>query len=462
MNPANKSLTLLSVVLLLSTLAAACGKSNGNGEARSSAPASTGATAGAASSAPANSAGSGEPVTLKFWTWHPSADLYKPVIEKFEETHPGIKVELTVMESKDFQTKMPLALSTKEELDVVGVQTGAMPKQIQADLLPLDDLLSQSRPDWQSVISEASVAQAKSQADALKFLPMASVGSMVMYYNKDILDGLGLPAPQTYDEWKAVSDKLRETKSDKLSVAVGGKDAWIMDELAWTIAGQQSDLFNQWRYKGAKLDGPAYTQAVAGFKKLFDDGIISKDDVMDMDYTSSRNAFTSGQAAFFIQGTWEANLLLESFRQGNQVTVKDVGVLPIPSVEAGGKPSIRAFIDLGLGIPAQSKHPKEAMQLIDYLVFGEGNDMLASTFAFSTNKTGFAPDASLLTTPTAQQSYKTLSDLLNHPTADRNNNSPFSDAAGQQLQKQLVSKQTPEETAKAIQKEFDTGKYPND
>lgn len=133
-----------------------------------------------------------ESVTLKFWTWHPSADLYKPVIEKFEETHPGIKVELTVMESKDFQTKMPMALSTQEDLDVVGVQTGAMPKQIQADLLPLEELLSEARPDWQSVINENSVAQAKSQADSLKFLPMASVGSMVMYYNKDILNELGL------------------------------------------------------------------------------------------------------------------------------------------------------------------------------------------------------------------------------------------------------------------------------
>lgn len=451
-----KRVALLSVVFMM-LLLVACGNTS-NEQGGNNNVSNTNNSSTSSVSQPDNDQ---ETVTLTFWTWHPSADLYKPVIEQFEATHPGIKVELTVMESTDFQTKMPLALSTGEELDVVGVQTGAMPQQIQSYLLSLEDLLAQTRPDWESVISANSISQTRSQADGLKFLPMASVGSMVMYYNKDILDELGLPAPETYEQWKAVADKLRETNSDKLSVAVGGKDAWIMDEVAWTIAGQQSDLYNKWRYDGASLDSPAYIQALSSFNKIFEDGIINMDDVLDLDYTSSRNVFTSGQAAFFIQGTWEANLLLESFRKDNQVNISDVGLLPIPSVEPNGTPSIRAFIDLGLGIPANSQHPEEAMQLIDYLVFGEGNDMLASTFAFATNKTDFVPDASLLTTTTAQESYKTLSDLLNHPTADRNNNSPFSDVVGSQLQKMLINDVSAEETAKAIQKEFETGKYPN-
>lgn len=454
-----KHSTWLCVILAIMLLVSACGNTNeqvsSNGNSNDSSSNSN------ASTNDGNSGDDQEVVTLKFWTWHPSADLYQPVIDKFEETHPGIKVDLTVMESQDFQTKMPLALNTGEELDVVGVQTGAMPSQIQSDLLSLEDLVSQVRPDWETVISENSIAQTRSQADGLKFLPMASIGSMVMYYNKDILDEIGMSAPQTYEELKAISDKLRETKSDIIPVSVGGKDAWILDEVAWTLAGQQSDIYNQWRYEDKSLDTPEYTQALEGLQKMFDDGIISKDDVMDLDYTSSRNVFTSGQAAFFIQGTWEANLLLESFRQENQVNIKDVGLIPIPSIEADGQPSIRAFIDLGLGIPANSEHPEEAMQLIDYLVFGEGNDMLASTFAFSTNKTDFVPDATLLTTQTAQESYKTLSDLLNHSTADRNNNSPFSNVAGSLIQKMIINHETPADIASEIQKEFETGKYPN-
>lgn len=464
--PPAKILMLLTVGMLLAGLASACGSNNGNSESSSSGSGNASPAAQESSSAPASSESApanAEPVTLKFWTWNPSADAYKPVIEKFEASHPGIKIDLTVMESKDFQTKMPLALTNGgEELDVVGVQTGAMPSKIQGSLLPLDELLAEAQPDWQSVISANSVEQIKSQADGLKFLAMGSHGSMVMYYNKDILDELGFAAPKSYDELKAIAQAVREKKKDILTVAVGGKDAWIFDEVLLTILGQQSDLYDQWRYnKGGKLDSPEYVKALESFKKLFDDGVFSKEDVMDLDYTASRNIFTSGQAAFFIQGTWEANMLSEQYRKDNQVTINDVGMIAIPSIDPSGKASIRSFIENGLAIPASSKHPKEAMEWIKYLVFGEGNDMLSSQFNFTTNKVGFTPDASLLTTPAAQDSFKLLVELVGNPTADRNNNSPFSDVVGAQLQKMILKNSVPADIAKDIQNEYETGKYPN-
>jgi raffinose/stachyose/melibiose transport system substrate-binding protein len=455
-----KIIMLLLVSMLLVGLVSACGSNKSNGESSNSSPNSSPASQAAKES---SSAKAPENVTLKFWTWHPSADAYKPVIEKFEASHPGIKIDLTVMESKDFQTKMPLALTnTGEQLDVVGVQTGAMPRKIQDSLLPLDDLLEQAQPDWQSLISANSVEQVKSQTDGLKFLSMGSHGAMVMYYNKDILDELGFAAPKSYDELKAIAQAIKEKKKDILTVAVAGKDAWVLDEVLLTILGQQSDLYNRWRYnKGGRLDSPEYVAALGSFKKLFDDGVFNKDDIMDLDYTSSRNIFTSGQAAFFIQGTWEANLLSEQYRKDNQVTIKDVGLMAIPAIDPSGKATTRAYIENGLAIPTSSKHPQEAMEWIKYLVFGEGNDILSSQFNFTTNKVGFTPGASLLTTPTAQASFKLLVELVGSPTTDRNNNSPFSDVVGAQLQKMVLKNSAPADIANDIQKEFETGKYPN-
>ncbi|RKP56273.1 extracellular solute-binding protein [Cohnella endophytica] len=466
---ASLSIAMASIMSLL----AACGGNNNASSSPSSSDLSANASPSVAPSAsatasPSASASSAEPVTLTYWTWDPPSSVLQPILDKFQADYPNITVKLSVWDqqnSSGYQQKMPLGLSTGEDIDVVGVQGGGMGKQIEQYLLPLDDLLAASvGDDWQNKLTPNSVKQLKTQVDgdATLFISQGSVGSMVMYYNKDILDQLGVAVPKTYDDLKVVVQAIKDKKMNIIPVAVNGKDGWTLDEVAWTIAGQQSDLYNRWRYnQGGKFDSPEYIQALTGFKKLFDDGIFSKKDVMDLDYNRSKSLFTSGKAAFFIQGTWEAAMISDAYRKENKININDIGIIPIPSIEAGGKASIRAFIDNGLGIVKTSKHPREAMELIKYLTFGAGDDAINSQFRFVSNKSDAAVDPSILTTPTAQESYQTLVDLISNAPTDRNNNSPFSNVAGDNLIKMILNKVSPENTAKAIQAEFDKGKMPN-
>ncbi|OPH54957.1 hypothetical protein BC351_29985 [Paenibacillus ferrarius] len=444
-----------SALLLLSSVLSACGS-------ESEKPAATQGTVAATSDS-----GKQETVTLKFWTWSPSAEVYKPIIEKFQAANPNIKIDLSIVggnNSSPYQTKMPLALTTGEDLDIVGIQTGGMPKQIEDYLLPLDDIMKQTiGADWLSKFSPISIKQLSSQTSGgIKFLSMGSVGSMVMYYNKDILDQLGVSVPKTYDDLKNISKAIKDKNLDILPVALNAKDAWTDDEVVLTIAGQQSDIYNKFHYnQGGKLNGPEYTQALSSFKKMFDDGVLSKKDVFDLDYDRSKTLFTTGKAATFIQGTWEANMIAEKVRKDNKINIKDVGLVAIPAIESNGKASIRSFVDMGLGIVKSSKHPKEAAKFIQYLTLGEGNDALNNQFLFTSNKVGSKIDETLLTSPTAKESYQTLVNLVSQPTADRNNNSKFSDVAGAEIQKFILNGLDAKAAAQNIQKEFDTGKYPN-
>ncbi len=453
--------TSFIAVLFLISIMAACSSKQEN----TASPSTTSETAAAAeTNSPETAAPTDEHVTLKFWTWSPSAEIYKPVIEKYESSHPNITIELSVIESLSYQQKMPLALSTGEDIDVIGVQTGGMPRKIQNYLLPLDGVMKTTiGADWQSEFSANSIKQLNSQTDGeIKFLSQGSVGSMLMYYNKDLLDQLGVPAPQTYDDMKNIVKAIKDKKLNVIPVALNGKDAWTVDEVVWTIAGQQSDIYNRFIYnEGGRFDSPEYVKALEGFQKMVDDGVISKKDVFDLDYTASKNLFTSGKAALFIQGTWEAPLIIEAFRADNKVAIKEVGILPIPPVEEGGKASIRSFIDQGLAIVKTSRHPEEAAEFISYLTLGEGNDSFNNQFLFVSNKAHASFDSSMLTSQTAKESYQTLVDLIANPTADRNNNSNFSTAAGTEIIKMILRGVAPSETGKAIQKEFDTGKYPN-
>ena len=75
-----------------------------------------------------------EQITLNYWTWFPSKDQIQETVDAFEKENPNIKINMTVMESKAFQEKVPLALSTEEDIDVIGVQPSAFAEEVQASL----------------------------------------------------------------------------------------------------------------------------------------------------------------------------------------------------------------------------------------------------------------------------------------------------------------------------------------
>ena len=62
---------------------------------------------------------------------------------------------MTVMESKAFQEKVPLALSTEEDIDVIGVQPSAFAEEVQDYLANLDELMPDVvGADWKDAYSE--------------------------------------------------------------------------------------------------------------------------------------------------------------------------------------------------------------------------------------------------------------------------------------------------------------------
>lgn len=86
----------------------------------------------------------GEQVTLNYWTWFPSTDQIEETVKAFEKENPDIKINMTVMESKAFQEKVPLALSTEEDIDVIGVQPSAFAEEVQDYLADLDELMPEA------------------------------------------------------------------------------------------------------------------------------------------------------------------------------------------------------------------------------------------------------------------------------------------------------------------------------
>lgn len=144
----------------------------------------------------------GEQVTLNYWTWFPSTDQIEETVKAFEKENPDIKINMTVMESKAFQEKVPLALSTEEDIDVIGVQPSAFAEEVQDYLANLDELMPEAAgEDWKELYSEKCLEQGNHLTSGdTKMLVLTNSGSMIGYYNAALLKELGCDVPKTIEE----------------------------------------------------------------------------------------------------------------------------------------------------------------------------------------------------------------------------------------------------------------------
>lgn len=414
----------------------------------------------AAAAEPEEEMAEDEQVTLQFWTWFPPLPTTEKIIAAFEEENPNIDVEITILESTVYQDKLPLSLAGGEEVDLVAVQTSAMVDQVKADLLPLEPLLDEYvGTDWSDRYNANSVEQARQLADdgELYILPMGSLGSVVGYYNAEMLAEYGLEVPTTNAEFKEFADALAAQNPDVLPVVFTGAN-WFQDEIVLTLIGQSDpSFFNDIRYGDGAWNTPEYVQTLENYKQMYDDGIFSMD-VIDLDYGRALELFYTGEAAILLQGTWEAGVLSESFREENTIELADVGLMPLPVMNEGDTPSIRSFIELGMAVPVNSAHPEEAMKLLEFMVLGNGVDVWGPTFINVPGQLGYELPEGTLTSEAAVDGYNTLVELVQNPSSDRNNVSAFSAVVGDAII-EVLNGADAQETADALQAEWESGRY---
>jgi raffinose/stachyose/melibiose transport system substrate-binding protein len=404
------------------------------------------------------SGGSGD-IVLEYWTWFPNQAQIQETIAAFEKANPGIKIKMTVMESKDFQSKTPLALSTGENIDIVGVQPSAFAGQIQEYLADLEPLLGAAAPNWKSIYSPKALQQGNSLTGGkTKILTLFTSGSMIGYYNAALLRDIGAEAPKTLAEYKAVAAKFKAKYPNKYAAVYAGKEAWVTDEMMLTVMGQKGDYYNKWRYNGAPLNGPEFRTAINNFKKFFDEGIFTKD-IMDLDYGAAQEAFTRGDALTYYMGSWDAPLLSAALRKGNGINLEDVGAMALPVVEPGDTPAVRGYLDCCVGIVNSSKHKEAAAKFVAFIALQEGANLLGKQLIGPSPKTDISVDPSLFSSAAGKSGWQTIVDLITNATADRNNVSSYSDIEGAAVQSVLNGTLTTDQALQNLQREWTSGKY---
>jgi len=441
---------------------AGCGDSGGVGGATTS-PATTSATSVTQTSAAAATTSAAGPVSLTYWTWFPSDTTLNKVIAAYESSHPGVTITLREFEAADYQKQLPLALSGGEQIDIVGVQVSAMTNTVNTLLRPVSAWESYLPAGWRDQLEAKPLEQAKnvSQDKVLYDIPMGSMGSAVMYYNAALLSELNIAVPKTLPDLAAAAKAIAKAKPDITPVVNAGDPYW-QEEMLFSIACQTNptlsdDIF----YNGTPWNDPRLVQALEDYKAMFTSGAV---DVSTLSLKSPRptELFTSGQAAFYFDGSWQNSLLSAAYRTANKIALTDVGAAGVPAVQAQGTPCLRAFAEGGLAIPTTSQHVEQAADFIAYMTMGDGVSLWAPDLVLSPSKKGFAPGSDVLASPAAQNGYQAVAQLINAAQSNRDSNQDFLNSVeGNAILDVLHGTKTAQQAADDMQQQWTSGRYPH-
>jgi raffinose/stachyose/melibiose transport system substrate-binding protein len=234
----------------------------------------------------------------------------------------------------------------------------------QADrLVPLDDFAEQF--GWNDRFAAGSLDLGK--ADGQLYSIPNEIETLVLFYNKTLFEQNEWTPPATLDELQALSEEVSAAGIVPFAHSNAEwrpTNEWFVGEFLNHSAGGPQKVYDALTGSVEWTD-PDFVAAIEALNQLQQNGWFSGG--LDRYYTlteaETRAMLGAGEAAMKIEGTWLISGIDQYFGEaaGNE---NEWGWVPVPSVSGD------AIFDLGIGstvsINANSQHPEETAQFLDY------------------------------------------------------------------------------------------------
>ena len=234
-------------------------------------------------------------------------------VEKFisaAEENPDVKIELVEHLTEEHNKQLKLWAQSGELPDIFWCQEGDVLEYGENGyLLPLNDFLSQN-PDIDSAIPDAIKNCYAGENGEIYGLAYTSLVTG-FYYNKAIFADNGLPELTNETTYEELLDMVKTLHDNGVTTFAQGA---MTNYSVWGYLGS----LNRYGYAeniAAIADG---SQSSAVFSKLFDKlaelgaaGAYPQN-MATIDYFEAKNLFTTGQAAIFTSGQWDAGEIGEA------------------------------------------------------------------------------------------------------------------------------------------------------
>jgi raffinose/stachyose/melibiose transport system substrate-binding protein len=306
---------------------------------------------------------------LTFWSWRQEDRAqYEEIIAAFEAANPGITINFEAYEAANYNTILSTALSGGTGPDIMMVRAYGAFETVASGgyLMAIDE---ETVPGLANLPEPALAAETLREDGQIYAVPFASQ-TMLVIYNRDIFDQLGLEEPSTWDELIAASQAIEE--AGMFAFANGTGEAWqnetIVSALGSSIIGK--DFYDDLMAGETDFTDERFVAALAALdeiKEYFPDGF------QGLDYPSSQQLFASGMAGMFAGGSFE----IANFRSQNPDI--NLGVFPAPVAEEGDEHLVGLYFDGGYAGNANTEHPEAVQAFLSFTASEEFGNMFANS-----------------------------------------------------------------------------------
>ncbi|MGH1493575.1 MAG: ABC transporter substrate-binding protein [Acidimicrobiales bacterium] len=309
---------LLSLLLAMGLIAAACGSDDSSDEASSDDSNSADASADSeeSTSAEDESADPVDELTLRVLVHQnpPMVEFMEEFNAEFESANPGITVDMAVVEASDLAvaTQTRLSANDVDVIDIFGFSNASQPYM--SDVTP---------PAWQTLIEagllmditdeafvqnydEATIADAGSFEGKVYSVNLGRVSYSGMFVNQDLFADTGVELPTTWTELVAACETF--TAAGASCMTAGGADGWPIFVGAYGILGSmypdQAGLAEGLWTGDITWDDELSSEMFRRFQVYATE--MLEDGVTGLSHDAAPARFAAGDVAMMPTGVWQA------------------------------------------------------------------------------------------------------------------------------------------------------------
>jgi multiple sugar transport system substrate-binding protein len=306
---------------------------------------------GSGSSGSGSSGSSGGKQTLQMWARADDAAFLPTLVKAFNQSHPNLKIQLTLVPDAQVVQKYSQAASSGNGPDLVSTEIGTMatftPTGWYQDITSLVNGLP-----YKKDLSTAHLGQATYNGKIYGMPFTADVS--VLYYNKGLFTKAGLNPNDPPKTWAQIESDAKQIRTKLggsdygyfFSGACAGCMAFTMLPYVWANGG---NILKETSAVGTPTlsPNPELEKTLAFYRSMWQSGAVAPTAKTE-NGTNQFGAFYSGKIGMFVQGTYPFSVLK------NQYKNVDFGVELIPSTDGSTHASYAGGDNLAITKNAQS------------------------------------------------------------------------------------------------------------